>query len=330
MKHTTDPDAYFEDTEFDLSNSNKKPSSKAFRRGKQDRVKFLAELASHTTKVQEEMHAGFVPTFSPSEHERGWILNGLEEFYNGQVITDVLSKVKGGKEANVYCCSAHPSTGLALIAAKIYRPRMFRNLRNDARYRQGREMVDENGKVSHARREDLAMRKNTRFGKELRHISWLEAEYQTLTMLYTAGADVPKPLAHGGNVILMEFVGEHAIPAPTLQQVSLTRSEARVIFNRLIENLSILLGCHRVHADLSAYNVLYWAGAFKIIDFPQAVDPRRNPDAKELFSRDVERLCQYFNRYGFSLDAPEIANGLWEKYQFTNALDAGYEESDDE
>jgi RIO kinase 1 len=149
-------------------------------------------------------------------------------------------------------------------------------------------------------------------------------------MLYTAGADVPKPLAHGSNVILMEFIGEQAMPAPTLQQVSLTSSEARVVFNRLVENLSIFLACHRVHADLSAYNILIGSEGFKIIDFPQAVDPRRNPDAKELFSRDVERLCQYFNRYGFSLQPLKIASGLWEKYQFTNALDAGYEESDDE
>jgi RIO kinase 1 len=324
MRYPIDPDAYLDDAESEFSNHSHKTKGP---KGQPGRVKFLAEIASHAGKIQTDYQTGFMPTFSPSEHERSWILDGLEQFYNNQIITDVLTKVKGGKEANVYCCSAHPSTGLDLLAAKIDRPRMFRNLRNDARYRQGREMLDENGKVSHSRRETLAMQKNTHFGKELRHISWLEAEYQTLQILYSAGADVPKPLTHGGNVILMEFVGEQALPAPTLQQVNLTQPQARATFNRLLENLSILLACHRVHADLSAYNILYEPDGFKIIDFPQAVDPRRNPDAGDLFFRDVERVCQYFNRYSLSLRAPEIANRLWEKYRFTNALDEGYKES---
>ena len=83
-----------------------------------------------------------------------------------------------------------------------------------------------------------------------------------------------------------------------------------------------MLACHRVHADFSAYNILYWEGQFKIIDFPQAVDPRRNPDAMELFLRDVERLCQYFPRYHIVQDAPSLADGLWSQFLRANALDA--------
>mgnify|MGYP000925870685 CR=1 FL=1 len=59
------------------------------------------------------------------------------------IITDVLHQVKGGKEATVYCCAAHPSTGVDLIAAKVYRPREFRQLRNDAQYRQGRRILSD-------------------------------------------------------------------------------------------------------------------------------------------------------------------------------------------
>ncbi len=327
-----DPEAYLDDDyEPGAAGSLKKtPAKKSFRRGQQERVKFLADIVEHSHKVQMELHERFIPTFHSSDHERFWILNYLEEFYNNELITDVVAKVKGGKEANVYCCAAHPSTGLDLIAAKIYRPRLFRNLRNDAQYRQGRELLDENGKVSHARRENLAMSKNTRFGKVLRHVSWLEAEYQTLLLLHKAGADVPKPIAHGNNVILMEYVGARDVPAPTLNQLTLTRSEARAIFDRLVENVSTMLACHRVHADLSAYNVLYWDGEFKIIDFPQAVDPRRNADAGALFVRDVARLCQYFSHYGINPDAQALAGSLWDKFLFTNALDAGYDQDDDD
>jgi RIO kinase 1 len=298
--------------------------------GKADRVKYVADLIEVSDKVEIDLHQNFSPTFSSSSHERYWILNYLESFYTDQVISDVLWKVKGGKEANVYCCAAHPSTGLELIAAKIYRPRMFRNLRNDARYRQGRELRDEQGKVTHNRREMLAMKKNTRFGKELRHVSWLEAEFLTLTMLNKAGVDVPRVISHGENVILMEFFGDRTLPAPALNEVTLPQAEARVIFDRLVENLAIMLEHHCVHGDFSAYNVLYWDGDFRIIDFPQAVDPRHNPDAHELFVRDIERLCQYFRRYGIRQNGAQLAADLWETYHKVNALDAGASMVEDE
>jgi RIO kinase 1 len=246
----------------------------------------------------------------------------LEEFYQSQVITDILAKVKGGKEATVYCCAAHPSTGLELIAAKVYRPAMFRSLRNDSVYRQGREVVNEVGKPVHTRREALAVQKNTRFGQELRHVSWLEAEFQTMQLLYESGADVPRPLAHNNDVILMEYLGAEKSPAPTLNQVRLTRVEARNMFEGLVRDLEIMLACQRVHADLSAYNILYWEGQFKLIDFPQAVDPRRNPEAVTFFGRDVERLCQYFARYHLTQDPHALASDLWSRFQGSSLLEA--------
>jgi RIO kinase 1 len=315
-------DSYVDNEEFD------NPSARRIRRKKrrlsqrEKNARFVAELVEHADKVPVDIHQNFTPSFQPAEHERFWLISYLEGFYNAQVITDILWKVKGGKEANVYCCAAHPSTGLDLIAAKVYRPAMFRNLRNDARYRQGREVVGQDGKAARGRREALAVQKNTRYGQELRHVSWLETEFQTMQLLHDAGAAVPKPLAHGNNVILMEYIGAEKSPAPTLNQVALERSEAREIFDRLVNDLSIMLTCHRVHADLSAYNILYWEGQYKIIDFPQAVDPRRNPDAPALFLRDVERLCQYFARYHITQDAQALTNELWSRYQLSNALDS--------
>jgi RIO kinase 1 len=198
---------------------------------------------------------------------------------------------------------------------------MFRNLRNDARYRQGRAVIGTDGKATFSRRETLAVKKNTRFGQELRHVSWLEAEYQTMELLYAAGADVPKPLGHSSNVVLMEYIGAENTAAPTLNQVTLKAAEAREMFERLVSNLATMLACHRVHADLSAYNILYWEGQFKIIDFPQAVDPRRNPDAPALFARDVERLCQYFARYHVAQNAYTLASDLWSEAEQSNALE---------
>ena len=319
---TIDYDAFIDDESLSVT-----PTQRIMRKNRrltqrEKRIRQQADLLERAANVPLEAQPAFNPTFQPARHERAWLLSYMEGFYNNKIITDILHSVKGGKEANVYCCSAHPDMHLDLLAAKVYRPRMFRNLRNDARYRQGREILDEEGKPVFGRREVLAMQKKTRFGQELRHISWMEAEFTTLEILLEAGVDVPRPLLHNDNVILMEYVGDRDLPAPNLNQVRLEKAEAGRLFERLVENLQIMLSCHRVHADLSAYNILYWEGQFKIIDFPQAVDPRRNPEAFDIFQRDVERVCQYFARYRLRLDPQQLASDMWSKYERINALDA--------
>ncbi len=311
-----DPDSYLDDDYVAVSGKRIDRKNRRLTQ-REKRIRLQNELLEAEGKAPAELEHTFKPSFVPARSESAWLLGYLEEFYNNQVITDILGKVRGGKEATVYCCAAHPSTGVELIAAKVYRPAMFRSLRNDAVYRQGRDVFDENGKRVGSRREALATRKNTRYGQELRHTSWLEAEYQTMQLLYEAGADVPRPLAHNHNVILMEYVGGEKTPAPTLNQVQLERPEAQAIFERLVGDLEIMLACRRVHADLSAYNILYWEGRFKIIDFPQAIHPDRNPHAAALFTRDVQRLCQYFARYRLGCDYRALASDLWSRFQLT-------------
>ena len=143
-----------------------------------------------------ELGAGeaFSPSLGSSRHEREWIFTYLGPFYEKQLLLDVLRRVKGGKEANVYVCSAHPSLQVDLVAAKLYRPRHFRNLRNDARYRAQRNILDERGKVVHQK-----VVKGSAFEQELRHISWLQNEYATMEILYAAGLPVPKPIGTSTN-----------------------------------------------------------------------------------------------------------------------------------
>jgi RIO kinase 1 len=255
----------------------------------------------------------FNPTFSSSRYERVWILNYLGPFYDKKQITDVLRKVKGGKEATVYCCAGGPAVGLDLVAAKVYRPRQFRNLRNDALYRQGREILGPRGQALRDRRALLAVRMGTRKGKEMEHTSWLAHEYATLQVLHAAGVRVPRALAFANNTILMEYVGDLKTPAPTLHSVTLAAKAARPLFDALLNDVEVMLSCGRVHADLSAFNVLYAGGDYRIIDFPQAVDAAVHPSAYLLFERDVTRLCQYFSRYGVSANPVTLAREVWER-----------------
>lgn len=277
------------------------------------RHKKAAKMAKMSDRLED-----FVPTYArnldPQHHERQWLIRSLAGFYGDSQIADVLRLVKGGKEANVYCCQANPKTGLELIAAKLYRPRELRHLKNNALYKEGRTLRDADGKLIHGAREARAMQKKTPFGQELDLTNWIINEFGIQTRLYEAGADVPRPVAYGGNTILMSYVGDEKLPAPMLQEVTPAAGEAPALFERLMRNVELMLAHHVVHGDLSAYNVLYWQGAIAIIDFPQAVDPRKNPNALSLLERDVRRLCDYFESHGVEADGNALAAGLWERY----------------
>jgi RIO kinase 1 len=51
------------------------------------------------------------------------------------------------------------------------------------------------------------------------------------------------------------------------------------LFNEVLRKVEVLLKHHLLHGDLSAYDILYWEGKVILIDFPQPVDVRSNPDA---------------------------------------------------
>jgi RIO kinase 1 len=270
-------------------------------------------------REQEAERAGTKPPFNPSflahQRDRPWVLSSLETFYEDDLITDVLAMVKSGKEATVYCCAAHPSTGLEYVAAKVYRPRMFRSLRNDAVYRASRPQVDAKGREGRGAKRWNATAKETERGRAAKINAWIRYEYETQRLLYDAGADAPRPLAQSGNAVLMDYIGgEPGTPAPLLREVTLGREEATPLFERVMRNIELWLMCDRVHGDLSAYNMLYWDGAITIIDFAQAVDPRYNPAVGDLLVRDIARVCRYFARFGVEADAAMLASDLWLRY----------------
>jgi len=264
----------------------------------------------------EEWEAGFKTTYRPSRFEAGWLRSSLQTFYDQGLITDVLALVKGGKEANVYRCTAHPATGLEFVAAKIYRPRMFRNLRNDSLYRQGRETLTDSGRVvkKRERRVMLAIEKKTGFGQLVSHMSWLGYEFVTLRRLYEQGAAVPRPVAVNPNTVLMAYIGDANRAAPTLHEVSLSPREASALFGETLRNIELLLSQGLVHADLSAYNILYWEGAIYLIDFPQVIDIHINRSARAILARDIQRVCQYFQAQGVDCEPQAILGQLWERY----------------
>jgi len=275
------------------------------------------EIESFDTSLLEERENEFNFSYGASKHEKAWINDSLKDFYQQNWFEDILRLIKGGgKEASVYQCLGNTTTQHKYIAAKVYRPRKFRQLRNDSLYREGRLILDDEG---HEIRDDRALhaiQQRTNFGKRLLHTSWIEHEYQTMSLLFKAGADVPEPLASGNNAILMAYIGWDDVPAPTLNTVELDQNGAQRLFEKAIQNVEIMLSNHRIHGDLSAYNILYHEGEIYLIDFPQAIDPRVNSSAFPIFKRDLTRLCEYFQSQGVSCDPAQLAEQLWEKHGY--------------
>lgn len=260
---------------------------------------------------QDDSRGTFKFTYKAARFEEWWLLDSLGAFYEHKWISDVTRRVKGGKEASVYQCKPGVEVEASLLAAKVYRPRSLRNLKNDQQYRVGRVDLDEEGNALWKEADINAIAKRTSYGEEVRHQSWISYEFVTMEMLYEAGMDVPRPFAKEKNAILMEFIGDAGTAAPTLNSIALDRDEAEKLYQRVVRNLDILLSKDRIHGDLSAYNILYWQGDIKFIDFPQVVLPESNPSSWGIFQRDVTRICQYFASQGVRVDSRKLAVELW-------------------
>ena len=225
----------------------------------------------------------------------------LEDFILDEVIDEVVGLVKPGKEAIVYLvrkCGDPPR----LFAAKIYKQVIHRSFRTDSAYSEGRFIQD-----ARTRR---AVAGGTGHGKRAHFNMWIEQECEALQRLHAAGADVPRFYGASDHVVLMEYIGDEQGPAPMLRQVHLLREQAQQAFDRIIANIEIFLEVGIVHGDLSPYNILYWNGSIKIIDFPQAVDLYENPQALELLARDMKNVCDFFSRSGVRCSPSDVPRRL--------------------
>lgn len=308
--------------EFDpMQNSRqarRKRKPKARHVPKKSQQELLVEMAGE--EVNLYLEDTFKTTYRPSLYESEWLLSSLRSFYEQDLITDVLAQVKGGKEASVYRCAASSSLDVDYVAAKVYRPRKFRSLTNDSMYREGRHLLSDKGEIidNSDQRTMRAVSKNSTFGQQVAHTSWLTYEFQTLQTLYQLGANVPKPIEVNENSILMSYHGDGSMPAATLNKVHLDQDEAHELFRLVIHNIDLMLEHDMIHGDLSPYNILYWEGEITLIDFPQVTNSQSNPQADFILRRDIERVCEYFAKQGVKNNPDAIFNNFWQQYVARN------------
>ena len=144
-------------------------------------------------------------------------MDPLQQFADAGYITDVVNRVKSGKEATVYCCRAHPSTGRELVAAKVYAIGIGAHYRMSKLYADGRLRM-----YKPDSRQERAIKSGKKHGREMVFADWVGQEYANLRVLHRAGADVPEPIHQCGSAILMDYIGDASCPAPMLVGAALS------------------------------------------------------------------------------------------------------------
>jgi RIO kinase 1 len=277
------------------------------REGKANRAcRSSAGEGSRRVKTDENYEAALLGTSVGAEE----LTDPLEQFADAGYITDVVNRVKSGKEATVYCCRGHPSTGRELVAAKVYTIGIGAHYRMNKLYADGRFRM-----YKPDSRQERAIKSGKRHGKEMVFADWVGQEYANLCVLHAAGADVPEPIHQCGAGILMDYIGDATRPAPTLVGATLAVEEAQRLFDQAMRNIRLFLSKDRVHGDLSPYNMLLWKDRLVIIDLPQVVHARWNDEAFNVLQRDIENILQFFSRRGVKASATKLAIDLWTRYR---------------
>jgi RIO kinase 1 len=118
---------------------------------------------------------------------------------------------------------------------------------------------------------------------------------------------VPFPIGYADDGgLLLEYIGGDVQAAPRLAQARLSKPDLVNAWAQLRENVRIVAETGYVHADLSAYNALWWKGELWLIDFPQAVDLVQSPHGFEFLHRDALNVGTWFSSKGVDADGEAL------------------------
>jgi RIO kinase 1 len=229
---------------------------------------------------------------------------GLENLLAEGVVSEVLARLKSGKEAEVYVVRY----GNDVVAAKVYKDRAHRSFKNNADYKEGRSVRNT--------RSQRAMARGSKFGRATSEDAWKTAEVDALYKLHAAGVRVPTPVMYLEGVLLMELVLDaDGQAASRVIDIGLTPAQANAAYRDMLAQLVRILSCDLIHGDLSPYNVLWAAGGPTIIDFPQIVSASHNSSSEAFFMRDARNILGYFASIDRSLLARSgDAQQIWRAY----------------
>ncbi|HXQ32841.1 MAG TPA: RIO1 family regulatory kinase/ATPase, partial [Anaerolineales bacterium] len=185
------------------------------------------------------------------------------------------------------------------VAVKVYTDLRVRSFKRDASYREGRFIGDS--------RVEKAIKQGSEQGLNAHQILWVQEEFRQMKYLYGHGVRVPKAIAVNGISLVMEFIGdENGNPAPRISDLKLETDEADEAFRQSVQNLKLIVQSGRVHGDYSAFNILWHKERAVVIDFPQVIEFKNNPNANAFLERDVHSLCKSFMKQGVKTDDVQV------------------------
>lgn len=218
-------------------------------------------------------------------------------------LDELICGIKTGKEASVFL--GRNSEGF--IAVKMYTDLRVRSFKRDESYREGRYIGDS--------RIEKAIEQGSEKGLNAHQILWVQEEFRQMKQLYEHGVNVPDPIAVNGITLIMEFIGdEDGTPAPRISDIKLEQDEAEDAFRQSVHNLKLIVESGRVHGDYSTFNILWHMGRAVVIDFPQVIEFRNNPNADAFLKRDVQSLCKSFMKQGIRVDEGKIYKEVRESF----------------
>ncbi len=219
----------------------------------------------------------------------------LNELSKLGYLDELICGIKTGKEASVYL-GRNPD---GFVAVKVYTDLRVRSFRRDALYREGRFIGDS--------RIQKAIEQGSQKGLDAHQILWVQEEFRQMKVLEEHGVNVPKAIAVSGIALVMEFIGdEDGTPAPRISDLKLDEAEAAEAFRQSVQNLKRIVMSGRVHGDYSTFNILWHDEKAVVIDFPQVMEFKSNPNSNAFLVRDVHSLCKSFLKQGIRADEARI------------------------
>lgn len=219
----------------------------------------------------------------------------LNELHLMDYLDELISGIKTGKEASVFL--GRNSKGL--VAVKIYTDMRVRSFKHDEAYRKGRFIGDA--------RMEKAIEQGSKRGLDAHQVLWVQEEFKQMQHLHEHGVRVPRAVAVNGLALVMEFIGdEHGNPAPRISDLKMEKKGAEEAFRQSVQNLKRIVRSGRVHGDYSTFNILWHKEQAVVIDFPQVMEFKNNPNANAFLERDVRSLCKSFMKQGVHADEIKI------------------------
>lgn len=196
------------------------------------------------------------------------------DLLNSGVLYEVNGVVSSGKEARVYWGKNREGKDLAV---KIY-------LTSSAEFKKGMlKYIEGDPRFKGVKRDTRSL-----------IAVWAQKEFRNLKEASEAKVRVPKPIAVKSNVVVMEFIGEEGVSAPSLKENQPENPERA--YRLLVTYLKRLYQKAKlVHGDLSEYNIMMWKGRPVIFDMSQSVSIE-HPMADFMLNRDLANLNRFFSR----------------------------------